>query len=91
MNFDEEFEIGKIIDRVSNGEISEYYVIRGNEVYCSNGDFICNADDEDMQDKIYEHKENWREVNWNTRDWMDYSGSQNESELDEFMEGFLFN
>ena len=35
---------------------------------------ICDNDDEEYQDKIDEHKEEWHEVNWSTEDWADYYG-----------------
>lgn len=73
-DFDEDFETDEIIDRVSNGEDSDYFVRKEDGIYCSDGTFICDNDDEEYQDKIDEHKEGWYETNWNTSDWADYYG-----------------
>lgn len=73
-DFDEDFETDEIIDRVSNGEDSDYFVRKDDGIYCSDGTFICDNDDEEYQDKIDEHKEEWREVNWSTEDWADHYG-----------------
>ena len=73
-HFNEDFETDEIIDRVSNGEDSDYFVRKEDGIYCSDGTFICDNDDEEYQDKIDEHKEEWRECNWSTEDYADYYG-----------------
>lgn len=84
-DFDEDFESGEILDRISNGEESVYFVRKDDGIYCSDGIFICDNDDEEYQDKIDEYKEGWREVNWNQSDWADYYGCE-EDEVDDAMD-----
>lgn len=90
-NFDEEFETNEIIDRISNGEESAYFVKKEDGIYCSDGTFICDKDDEEFQDKIDEYKESWREVNWSQSDWADYYGCDEEDVedcMDDDLRGF---
>lgn len=85
MDFDEEYETGNIIKRVSNGEESIYFVEKSDGVYCSDGTFICSLDDEDLMDKVEEYGCGWREVHWNRSDWADYYGCD-EDQLDDAMD-----
>lgn len=84
-DFDEEFETGNIIDRVSNGEESAYFVEKKDGIYCSDGTYICDNDDEEKLDKIDEYKESWREVNWSKSDWAYYYGCD-EDDVDDAMD-----
>ena len=73
-----DFETGNVIDKVSNGEETVYFLEKEDGVYCSDGEFICDVDDEERQDKIDDYKETWRETNWNTSDYADYYGCDEE-------------
>jgi hypothetical protein len=84
-DFDEEFETGKIIRKVSNGEESAYFTEREGGIWCSDGTYICPADDEEMEDKIGEYAEAWRETHWNRSDWADHYGCD-EDQLDDAMD-----
>jgi len=88
MNFDEDFETSPIIDRVSNNEESAYFVEKEDGVYCSDGSFICDVDDEEKQDKIDEYKEGWRETHWDNSDWADYYGCD-EDDVEDCMDDDL--
>ncbi|MBP5422599.1 MAG: hypothetical protein J6Y78_09180 [Paludibacteraceae bacterium] len=91
MDFDEDFECedfdtGKVIDKVSNGEKTDYFVLStSNGIYCTDGTFICDANDPDYQDKIDEYKDSWLEVNWTQSDWAEYYGCD-EDEVDDVMD-----
>jgi len=85
MDFDEDYETSPIIDRVSNNEESDYFVEKEDGIYCSDGTFICDVDDEERQDKIDEYKEDWHETHWDKSDWADYYGCD-ESDVDDCMD-----
>lgn len=88
MDFDEDFETNPIIDRVSNNEESAYFVKKEDGIYCSDGSFICDVDDEERQDKIDEYKEGWRETHWDNSDWADYYGCD-EDDVEDCMDDDL--
>ena len=76
--FDDEdiFEYGgKIIRHIHKGEHSVNVIRKNNgEVIASNGHFIGYFDDEEIEDKIDEFEEGWREITWTDDDWADYYG-----------------
>lgn len=75
---DEEFS-GNLIRHVTNGETSVNIVRHGNDVVCDEDDFyIGDINDEDIKDKIDEFAEEWQEINWNTSDWAEYYGCDEE-------------
>ena len=72
---DDDMYDGTLIDKVSNGETSVNIIRKNNgDIVSSNGRFICNSDDEDMEDLIDDFKNSWRETHWNTNDWADWYG-----------------
>ena len=82
--FDEEFN-KNVIRTVSNGETS--MIIRrldNGDVVDEEGTYIGNSNDDDIEDKIDEYAEEWREVNWNTQDWAEHYGCS-EDEVEDAM------
>lgn len=88
-DFDEDFDTEDIIDKVSNGEKTDYFVSSSTSnpkgIYCTDGEFICDDNDPDYQDKIDDYKESWLEVNWTQDDWADYYGCDRD-EVDDVMD-----
>ena len=76
--FDDEFN-GIVLRHISNGETSVNIVRHGNDVVSDEDDYyIGDINDEDIEDKIDEFAEGWREVNWNRSDWADHYGCDEE-------------
>ena len=84
---DEDLEFGgKVLRHISNGETSVNVVLHGNDVVSDEDDYyIGDINDEDIEDKIDEFAESWREVNWNRSDWADYYGC-NEDDVEDCMD-----
>ena len=62
-----------IIRRLDNGDVVD-----------EEGTYIGNSNDDDIEDKIDEYAEEWREVNWNTQDWAEHYGCS-EDEVEDAM------
>lgn len=76
----------ELIRHISNGETSVNIVKRGNDVVCDEDNhYICDINDEEIEDKIDEFAEEWREVNWNRSDWADWYGCD-EDQVDDCMD-----
>lgn len=72
--FDDECE-GKVIRHIHNGELSVNVIRKENgDVYSDENDYIGNINDEDINDKIDEFEETWKETNWSNEDWADWYG-----------------
>ena len=84
---DEDLEFGgKVLRHISNGETSVNVVLHGNDVVCEDDDYyIGDINDSEIEDKIDEFAEGWREVNWNRSDWADYYGC-NEDDVEDCMD-----
>ena len=77
---DEDLEFGgKVLRHISNGETSVNIVLHGKDVVSDEDNYyIGDINDEDIEDKIDEFAEGWREVNWNRSDWAYYYGCDEE-------------
>ena len=89
-DWDDDFDFtleegGNVLRTISNGEESVRIVEKEDGVYSSDGDFICSLDDEELEDKVNEYAEGWRETHWNRSDWADYYGCDEDS-LDDAMD-----
>lgn len=73
----------KLIKTISNGEKSvRIYQFANGSVSSSDGNFSSNINDKYFEDALEEFEEGWREVNWNTHDWADWYGCD-EDEVDD--------
>ena len=87
MNYYEESEIdGNIIRHISNGEESINIIQKENgDVVSDEDDKIGNINDSDIEDKIDEFEDVWRETHWNRSDWADYYGCD-EDDIEDCMD-----
>jgi hypothetical protein len=85
--FDDEDFDGTLIRNISNGEESVNIIRKCNDdVYADEDNFyIGNMNDDDIEDKIDDYVEGWRETHWNRSDWADYYGVD-EDDLDDAMD-----
>lgn len=77
---------GELIKTISNGEKSVYiYQFENGDVRSSDGNFFGNVNDDCFDDALEEFECDWREVNWNRSDWVDWYGCD-EDEVDDCMD-----
>ena len=76
----------KVIRRIHNQEESvKLYQLPDGRIIDSYDDEIGNIDDENIEDKLDEYEEDWRNSHWDRSDYADYYGC-NEDEVDDCMD-----
>ena len=85
----DEMEIKKVLRTFHNDEESVNVVLLNNGDVVSddeeNDDYIGDINDSEIEDKIDEFGETWRETHWDKSDWADYYGCD-EDEVDDAMD-----
>ena len=88
MDFDLDMmtENAKRIKTISNGEESVYiYKNKNGDVHSSDGCFHSNINFDEFEDALDEFECGWRETHWNTSDWADWYGCD-EEEVEDCMD-----
>lgn len=82
----DDYEGLEVLKHISNSENSVDIIRKENDdVVTDEGYIIGSMNDTDIDDKIEEFAESWREVHWNRSDWADWYGCD-EDDLDDAMD-----
>lgn len=83
------FEIEKVLNTFSNGEESiDILLLKNGDVITEDNFYIGDINDNEIEDKIDDFGEGWRETHWNKSDWADYYGVD-ENEVEDAMDDDL--